>query len=233
MKFEYHDQKVFDAIRIADKHGATESEIRKATKFKKVETEPTIEGLLAGGQIVDSGAQRPATTRKGSRLLPVYVTADVARATSNATSGVTLHDVTSSVTPRATSNATLNATLYKCPACRCDIVRELKPDKRGYLLCDPQQRLVVFAGPYDENGCCTEPLNLIEEGTGRYVSGRAANENERKHFGKHKTLDGVVSWTIGRVPHLRTCDRWDLWITRTDPWSKYDDIEKEEGENYG
>lgn len=104
-----------------------------------------------------------------------------------------------------------------CPACGASIVWE--PTRDGPAIpCDPQLRLVIFEGEEIDADPRTltpkkmeEMIGCIEVGTATLVYGRNASDKERNHFREHKTLNGLVPWTLGRHSHYRSCTGWDLW----------------------
>ena len=111
--------------------------------------------------------------------------------------------------------------VFQCPACGGDFVWQHVDEPVDYspVACNPQRRIVVFAGPYDEHGLPVEPLTGFEEGPGHFVCGRAANDAERKHYKKHGNLDGLVPWAIVRNSHFATCTRWDRWLSGEVTWA--------------
>jgi len=98
----------------------------------------------------------------------------------------------------------------KCPACNRPVVWV---SFDGHIIpCEPQRRLVVFAGPYDKNGIPEKPLVVYEEESGRLVIGREATEVERTDF-REIGLPGLP-YTIGYQGHWTVgCDRLDRFFT--------------------
>jgi len=116
-------------------------------------------------------------------------------------------------------------TELECPACGAVVFLDSLPGG-GDLWLERQRRIIVFAGPYTdhpytdpetgEEGVAQLPvqgMTLWEEGTNRLVLGRPATEEERDHFKAHRSLDGVVPWTIGHEGHLARCPRLDRWMS--------------------
>jgi hypothetical protein len=161
--------------------------------------------------------------RKGrsKRALPVY------RARKSETGATDLDVFGRSVSGmRDAKERDRNPRVYQCPACGQDFVWQHIDDCCSPAMCDTQRRIVVFDGPYDEHGCPEDPISGYEEGSGRLVLGRPANEEERKHYRKHGNLDGVIPWTIARGTHLMMCTRWDRWLSGEVSWKK--EAEKEQ-----
>lgn len=88
-----------------------------------------------------------------------------------------------------------------CPICKKTIV--VIPCNGSEVDCNPQRRLVVFAGPYDGNGLPIEPLQVFTERQKQLVIGRAATDVEKKRY-KAKRNPGAP-FTIGFEAHWRTC----------------------------
>ena len=100
-----------------------------------------------------------------------------------------------------------------CPACGATVYQHLT--ERGVsVYVDPQKRLVAFAGPpelYDENGLPKKPLNVYDDFNGQLCFGREVEEDELEHFKEYKKLR--VPYTIGYEWHLKSCTRWDRWMS--------------------
>jgi hypothetical protein len=85
----------------------------------------------------------------------------------------------------------------KCQKCGFPIVERFGVD------CDPQKRLVIFDGPYDEHGLPVDGLPVYEEESGVYCLGRAASLAERKKFKADKNPG--KPYTVGLQAHWRVC----------------------------
>jgi hypothetical protein len=96
----------------------------------------------------------------------------------------------------------MSRSLDMCPACGRRVVWV---DCDGHLVpCEPQRRLFIFDGPYDDNGLPVEGITGFDEATGRMIIGRAATKKESKAFAKSKRTG--KPFTIGLVGHWSTGD---------------------------
>jgi endogenous inhibitor of DNA gyrase (YacG/DUF329 family) len=100
----------------------------------------------------------------------------------------------------------------KCPACGAPVVWL---NAGGTITpCDPQRRLVLFSYKADEHGLPLEeekPLTAFEERTGKCVLGRQAHPMEAKRYKAHG--DPGKPFAICLMGHLRSCTRWDRWLS--------------------
>jgi hypothetical protein len=83
----------------------------------------------------------------------------------------------------------------------------------GYRVsCDPQRRLVVFAGPYGENGLPEDTLVVFCERTGQPLWGRPATREENELFASRGNPG--QPFAIGRESHwTNSCTRLGAWLT--------------------
>jgi hypothetical protein len=96
----------------------------------------------------------------------------------------------------------------RCPFCR-EITLVGIYQEASLVLLNPQKRLVVFdSKPGYETG---EFITGFEELSGKMVVGRPATKEEVEEFKKAKKLSNP--WTIARVAHWRTCEKWDWSIS--------------------
>ena len=97
----------------------------------------------------------------------------------------------------------------RCPACGVYVVWQKKEDT--IVPCEPQRRLVIFPEEsaneqlFEGHGV----LCLVEERTGRFVTGREATDDERKLFAK--TGSPGAPFTIGREEHIPLCADAAAW----------------------
>jgi len=114
----------------------------------------------------------------------------------------------------------------ECPACGATVFQLLQDVRHGgqCVYVNTRRRLVVFDGPWSrfkhtdpETGkkvttkLPKEPLCLLEEWTGKPVTGREATDDERAYYAEHKKLK--VPFTIGFETHLTTCSGWKRWLS--------------------
>lgn len=97
-----------------------------------------------------------------------------------------------------------------CPACGRPIVWV---EYEGHRIpCDPQRRLVIFAGPYGDNGLPEEALVVFCERTGRPLWGRSATRAENERYASQGNPG--EPFAIGRENHwTNTCTRLGAWLT--------------------
>lgn len=100
-----------------------------------------------------------------------------------------------------------------CPACGATVYQQLT--NLGLpVYVDTQKRLTVLSGGaelYDEHGLPKRPLAVYDDCDGRLCFGREAEDAERTYFKENKGLQ--FPYTIGYESHLRTCSRWDKWLS--------------------
>lgn len=195
--------------------GLTQAEATQLVGAGAATVRRALSTMHENGTITSEGTRKSKGSR---RALPVYR----ARKSKGDSSDLDAFG-RSKAAMRAAMERDRNPRVERCPACGGDFVwQHVDGAQRDGLTspvaCDPQRRIVVFAGPYDEHDLPVEPLTGWEEGTGRFVCGRAANDDERKHYRKHGNLDGVVPWTIIRGSHFTKCTRWDLWLSGAVTW---------------
>ena len=97
----------------------------------------------------------------------------------------------------------------RCPACGEYIVWQKKEER--IVPCEPQRRLVIFPEEFDNNQLFEGHgvLCLVEERTGRFVTGREATDDERRLFAK--TGSPGKPFTIGREEHVPLCADRNAW----------------------
>lgn len=203
---------LLDAI-ARSRDGLTQDEATQLVGAGAATVRRALSALHESGEIECEGTRK---SKRSRRALPVYR----ARKRKSEPSDLDAFG-RSKAAMRAAMERDRNPTIYQCPACGGDFVWQ-HVDGAGAtspVACDPQRRIIVFAGPYDEHDLPVEPLTGFEEGSGRFVCGRAANDDERKHYRKHGNLDGLVPWTIARNSHFTTCTRWDLWLSGAVTWA--------------
>lgn len=97
----------------------------------------------------------------------------------------------------------------RCPACGVYIVWQKK--EKTIVPCEPQRRLVIFPEEFANNQLFEGHgvLCLVEERTGRFVTGREATDAERALFAK--TGSPGKPYTIGREEHVPKCADSTAW----------------------